>query len=97
MMKQPTKRTARRIASAAIATSLGLALAGCGGMASNRSLYSMHQPVVERTNYTLDVTTGPGGMSLPEQRRLAGWFEAMKVRYGDRISIDDPMQSGATR
>jgi hypothetical protein len=53
------------------------ALAGCGGIATNRSLDSIHQPVVERTNYTLDVTTGPGGLSYPEQRRLTGWFEAM--------------------
>jgi pilus assembly protein CpaD len=96
-MKHPANRPARRIAGTAIALSLGLMLAGCGGMASNRSIYSVHEPVVERTNYTLDVTTGPGGLSYPEQRRLAGWFEAMKLRYGDSIAIDDPMQSGATR
>ncbi len=86
-----------RAAPAAFALSLGLMLAGCGGMPTNRSLESVHQPLVERTNYTLDVTTGPGGMSVPEQRRLAGWFEAMDLRYGDRISIDDPLSSGATR
>lgn len=86
-----------RVIGSALALSMGLALAGCGGMPTNRSLESIHQPVVERTNYTLDVTTGPGGMSLTEQRRLAGWFDAMKLRYGDRISIDDPAQSGATR
>jgi pilus assembly protein CpaD len=83
---------------AAITLSLGLALGGCGnGLGGNRSLNSVHEPVVERTNYTLDITTGPGGLSLPEQRRLAGWFEAMDLRYGDRISIDDPLSSGATR
>ena len=82
---------------AALALSLGLALAGCGGMASNRSLESMHQPVVEKTNYVLDLSTGPGGLSLPEQRRLAGWFDAMNLRYGDRIHIDDPLASGSTR
>lgn len=79
------------------ALAVGLALAGCGGMPSNRSMSSIHQPVVERVNYTLDVTAGPGGLSYPEQRRVAGWFEAMGLRYGDRISIDDPMQSEATR
>ncbi len=86
-----------RAAPAAIALSLGLLLAGCGGMPTNRSLESVHQPLIERTNYTLDVTTGPGGLSIPEQRRLAGWFEALDLRYGDRISIDDPLGSGATR
>ena len=86
-----------RAAPAALALSLGLLLAGCGGMPTNRSLESVHQPVVERTNYTLDLTTGPGGLSIPEQRRLAGWFEALDLRYGDRIAIDDPLDSGATR
>ena len=86
-----------RAAPAAIALSLGLLLSACGGMPTNRSLESVHQPLIERTNYTFDVTTGPGGLSIPEQRRLAGWFEALDLRYGDRISIDDPLGSGATR
>lgn len=90
-------RSLPRAGGAALALSLGLLLAGCGGIASNQSLESIHQPVVERVNYTLDVTTGPGGLSLPEQRRLAGWFESMDLRYGDRISVDDPLDSGATR
>jgi pilus assembly protein CpaD len=78
--------------------SLGLSLAGCvGGVAKNNSLESIHQPVVERVNYTLDVNTGSGGLSYPEQRRLTGWLEAMDLRYGDRIAIDDPLASGATR
>jgi len=82
---------------AALALSLGLALSACGGMAANPGLESVHQPVVDKTNYVLDVTTGPGGLSLPEQRRLAGWFDAMKLRYGDKVYIDDPLASGATR
>ena len=96
-MRNTLIRKAPRALGAALTFSLGLALAGCGGMPSNRSLESVHQPVIERTNYTLDLTTGPGGLSLPEQRRLAGWFDAMDLRYGDRISIDDPLSSSATR
>ena len=80
-----------------LALSLGLTLSACGGMAGNRSLESVKQPVVERTNYTLDVRAGAGGLSVPEQQRLSGWFEAMDLRYGDRVSIDDPMASSATR
>lgn len=86
-----------RAAGIAAALSLGLLLAGCGGMPTNRTLYSVHQPVVERVNYTLDVATGSGGLSYAEQGRLAGWFEAMELRYGDRVSIDDPLDSPATR
>lgn len=79
------------------ALSLGLALSACGGMPTNRGLESMRQPVVERTNFTLDVQAGAGGLSIQEQQRLAAWFETLDLRYGDRISIDDPMMSQATR
>jgi pilus assembly protein CpaD len=96
-MRTTLIRKAPRALGAALTLSLGLALAGCGGMPSNKGLSSVHQPVVERTNYTLDLNSGPGGLSLPEQRRLAGWFEAMDLRYGDRISFDDPLASTATR
>jgi pilus assembly protein CpaD len=81
----------------ALSASLILALGGCGGMPSNTSLESLHQPIVNRTNYTLDISAGPGGVSIPEQRRLAGWFDALDLRYGDRITIDDPMKSGGAR
>jgi pilus assembly protein CpaD len=63
------------------------ALAGCvGGQPTNRSLNSIHQPVVERTSYTLDINTLPGGgVPVSEQRRLAGWFDrwawAMATRW----------------
>ncbi|MCA1661455.1 MAG: CpaD family pilus assembly protein [Novosphingobium sp.] len=82
----------------AIAPALTLALgAGLAGCATNRSLESVHQPVVSRSNFTLDVATYGGALALPEQRRLAGWFDALDLRYGDRVSVDDPSGSGATR
>lgn len=87
----------RKALASALTLSLALALGGCGGMASNASLESVHQPVIERTNYVLDLNAGPGGLSIPEQRRLSGWFEAMDLRYGDKITLDDPMKSGANR
>jgi pilus assembly protein CpaD len=87
----------KRPLAAAIALSLGLTLAACGGgTPANRGLESARQPVVERQNYTLDLNTGAGGLSIPEQRRLASWFESLELKYGDRISIDDPLESGAT-
>jgi pilus assembly protein CpaD len=79
------------------ALALGLSLAGCAGVPTNTSMYSVHQPVVEKVNYTLDLATGNGGMSYPEQQRLAGWLEGLKLRYGDRISVEDPMQDPSTR
>ncbi len=79
----------------ALGLTLSLGLAGCGGMPSNSSLYSMKQPVVERTNYTMDVATTPAGLSISEQQRLNGWFETMDLRYGDRITVDDPTSNPA--
>ena len=81
----------------ALALSLGFALAACGGMPSNRSVYSVKQPVVERSTVALDVTTSPDGLPLAEQRRVAAWFEAMDLRYGDRVSVEDPLARPETR
>lgn len=74
-----------------------MVLGACGGMPQNRSLYSDKQPVVERTNYALDVSTAGNGLSIPEQGRLTAWFEAMDLRYGDRVSIEDPALNPYTR
>lgn len=83
---------------ASFAASLALALGACGGMnMDNRTLYSVKQPVVERSNYTLDVSTNADGLPVSEQQRLAGWFESMDLRYGDRVSIDDGNNSLAVR
>ena len=84
-------------AAAALALTLGLSLAGCASSASNRSLYSTKQPVVQRTNVTLDLNAGAGGLPIPEQKRLNDWFDALGLSYGDRVSIDDPIKSKATR
>jgi len=94
---RPTIMTGRlgRAPALAIALTLGLGLAGCGGMPPNASLYSTKQPVVERTNFTLDVNTSPGGLPISEQQRLNGWFETMDLSYGDRIAIENPGQNPA--
>lgn len=81
----------------ALALSLGLALAACGGMPSNTGVYSAHQPVVERSTVALDVTTSSSGLAVAEQRRVAAWFEAMDLRYGDRVSVEDPLDNPDTR
>lgn len=75
---------------AAIAATAVLSLGGCAGMASNRSLESLHQPVVARSNFTLDLNAQGGSLPLQEQRRLAEWFQAVNLGYGDRVAIDDP-------
>ncbi len=71
-----------------IIASLSLAVAGCGSLGANTSLYSTNQPVVTRTNYALDVNSDGGGISANENRRMAEWLDALQLRYGDRVTID---------
>jgi pilus assembly protein CpaD len=54
----------------------------------NASLYSVHQPVVQRTDYLLDVASSGNGLASPEAARLRAWFDSLDLGYGDRISID---------
>ncbi|MGX7953208.1 CpaD family pilus assembly protein [Tsuneonella sp. HG249] len=89
--------TTRQVAGA-LALTVALSVSACSGPAwDNTSLYSARQPVVERTSYTLDVATSYEGLTVPEQQRLSGWFDAMDLRYGDRVSVEDPVAGGATR
>ncbi len=88
----------KRAACAALAASLGLTLSACGGgPLDNGSLYSLNQPVVERSNFTMDLMASTSGLTVPEQARLTQWFDTLDLGYGDRISIDDPLASDAVR
>lgn len=73
-----------------------LLLGGCGGTV-NRGLESVHQPVVSRADYTLDVATSGDRLAPGEAQRLAGWMASMRLGYGDRIAIDDPSPSGGPK
>ena len=75
---------------------LATSLAGCTGAAvSNRSLESVHQPVVRNAIYQFDVAASNGELPPSEQGRLQGWLDSMGVRYGDRVAIEDPSAYGA--
>jgi pilus assembly protein CpaD len=66
-----------------------LTLAACGAVSTNTSMYSAHQPVVQRTNYAIDLASDGSGVASADQKRLAEWLDALNLGYGDRISIDD--------
>lgn len=89
----------KRAASSAMALSLGLGLAACGGLdaTNNFSLNSVNQPVVERSNYVLDLRTGVAGLDAAEEARLADWFEMLDLGYGDRVAIDTPVANPAVQ
>lgn len=83
---------------AAFALSLGLTMAACTGDGPvNSSLNSVRQPVIDRSNFTLDVAAGAGGLSIPEKARLSDWFETLELGYGDRVAIDAAYSSDAVR
>lgn len=74
---------------------LGLGLSACaGGMPKNQTMYSMKQPVIENSNYAIDLNSYGGTLSQNEQARLARWFSDLNLRYGDRVAIDDPVSGG---
>jgi pilus assembly protein CpaD len=89
----------------AAVSALGLALAGCAAQprnlspANNTSLYSLHQPVVEHSNFVFDVASRDDGVPAGEQARLAAWFDSIGLAYGDHVTIDEPVgyASGAAR
>lgn len=66
-----------------------LSMAGCGTLPTNTSMYSVHQPVVERTNFAIDLASDGSGIASADQVRLNEWFDALGLGYGDRISIDN--------
>ena len=64
-------------------------LGGCMGT-ENRGLESVHQPIVARSDYAIDLATQGGGLAAGERQRLMGWMNAMQLGFGDRVAIDDP-------
>jgi pilus assembly protein CpaD len=75
-----------------LAATLTFTLAGCGmtgATGTNTTIYSTNQPVVERTTYVMDVNLDSySGIPDVERNRLSGWFDAVKLGFGDRIAID---------
>lgn len=85
-----------RLPKIAAAIALGALASACTPMTgaltptSNPSLYSLHQPVVERTDFVLELAAGGNGLSPVEQDRLRAWLDSIDAGWGDRIAIDQP-------
>jgi pilus assembly protein CpaD len=76
---------------------IGLTVSGCAAQpqgaltaANNTSVYSLHQPVVEHTNFVFDVAASGDRVADVELDRLAAWFTSIDVGYGDRVTVDEP-------
>ena len=76
-----------------LALGLGACASNSGGPLSptnNPSVYSVHQPVVQHTNFVLDLDASGDSLSASERARLIGWFEGIELRYGDQIYVEEP-------
>lgn len=56
---------------------------------NNPSLYSVHQPVVERSDFVLELDASNDNLSPSEQARLLGWFRTIELRYGDQLYVEE--------
>jgi pilus assembly protein CpaD len=70
-----------------------LLTAACG--TENRGLESVHQPVVSRADYALDLEAADGRLAPGEAVRLDGWLRTMRVGFGDRVAVDGDEARGA--
>lgn len=74
---------------------LGLGAGACApttgpiSATNNPGVNSVHQPVVQRTDFVFDVATAGNGVSAAELDRLDGWFRSIGLRYGDTVAIDE--------
>ncbi|MDT0575693.1 CpaD family pilus assembly lipoprotein [Croceicoccus sp. F390] len=77
-----------RQAGAGFAIMLLAALSGCiGGVATNRSLYSQKQPVVESTRHIFTVSGATTLLPVQEQARLNAWLSSFMIGDGDSVTI----------
>ena len=60
---------------------------------SNRGVESVHQPVVQRNDYVIDVA--PANLRGSDGERVLQWFSAIDLGYGDRVSIDSSAAGSA--
>ncbi|HEX8381407.1 MAG TPA: CpaD family pilus assembly lipoprotein [Allosphingosinicella sp.] len=54
---------------------------------ASRGLDSLNQPVVQRTDYLLDLADD-GGLSDADLGRLDSWFGSLNLGYGDHVFVD---------
>lgn len=62
-----------------------------------RGVDSLNQPVVERTDFVLDLSAPDGRLSATERARLHRWFETLSLGYGDHVFVDDRQGGGLVR
>jgi pilus assembly protein CpaD len=97
MTMAPTESLAALIA-------LSAGLAGCGASVNqeispsyNPGVSSLNQPVVQRTDYVLDLAAPGDRLDNAELARLDAWFQSLQLGYGDRIFLDGAYEGSGQR
>lgn len=62
-----------------------------------RGVDSLNQPVVERSDFVLDLVGADAGLSGTERARLDQWFQTVGLGYGDHVFVDDGPGDSAGR
>ena len=75
------------VRAAALAIVALTATPGHAGSKASPEMAATKVPIVRQTVLAFDVGTA-GGLSADERRSLSEWFDGIKVRYGDRVSVD---------
>jgi pilus assembly protein CpaD len=60
---------------------------------ASRGLDSLNQPVVQRTDYLLDLADN-GGLGDADTGRLDSWFNSLGLGYGDHVFVDSGTSAG---
>jgi pilus assembly protein CpaD len=95
MRARKESMTMTRFTSSVALAAVALTLSACGPETdrltpvSNPSLSSVNQPVVQRTDFVLDVASSGEGVPTSEKGRLADWFGSLNLGYGDRVYVDE--------
>jgi len=81
---------------AAAALAIALTLPACQRGPGFSQVAPQHVPTVTEQVFVHDLTyTGPGQFAPGEMEELAEWLDTIELKYGDRISVDDPNPIGA--
>jgi len=83
-----TNRLFRHAGAAMLALGLLATTPAASARTVERGVEPAHQPVVQRTDFVFDVgPDGSGALGADERARLVGWFDALGLRYGDRVAF----------
>ena len=81
-----------------IAVVLASAVAACstpGTVPADRGVSSVHEPVLSRATFAIDLAAPDGTLPPEEVARLDAWFQSLGLAFGDSIFVDGAYSDAA--